>query len=295
MIHFDSDQIYRSVSFDAASTWLPWIKMKNHRTRRPVGFASTADGRTKYLAYQVWNPAQDAPFIPFADKQELVLLVNRKYGFDWSDSISPMGGEGKFLSGPAVLCSPSGNTLYLFGTGLNDRMFWAKSNDRGATWLWRWADMGPGTFKSEPAAVMSADGKTIMIFGIGMDDRCWMARTTDAGESWHTRWSPIGSQKFTSGLAACISASGRDVIVAGRSTGDRFFYNRSVNEGQFWMGDWEPIGAGVFDGGPALCCSWDFSKIHAFGVGRDRHIWRANALGENAPFAGWWKTSLGGV
>jgi hypothetical protein len=237
-----SHQILRAVSFDDGDEWTEWAKMKNQKTRMTVGFASTGDGRTKYMTYQAFNPAAGTPYAKnFQDDGKYVLKGASHYGFDWTDSTEPMGGGGKFLSGPAVLCSPDGDRLYLFGLGMDSKIYWAGSDDRGTSWLWRWAKIGDGVFKSEPAAVMSADGKTIMLFAIGMDDRCYFSRSLDGGSTWNPYCAPVKGRTFTSGPSACISADGKEVLVAARGEGDRIYFIRSADKGASWKGDWSAV------------------------------------------------------
>jgi hypothetical protein len=288
LIHSHSEQILRTVSYDDGETWLEWIKMKNHQTRRAVGFASTADSHTKYMVYQIFNPFSPMEDV-FPDSQKYVLKRSEHYGFDWDEESKPMTwDEGRFLSGPAVLCSPTGHNVTLFGQGLDEKIYWQGSKTRGRNWKWRWEKIGDAVFKSEPAAVMSADGLTILFFAIGMDDRCYYSRSTDGGNTWDPYTAGIKQKKFTSGPSACLSADGRKVVVAARGRDDKIYVSRSSDTGSSWS-DWTPISSGVFNSGPGLCAAWDLSKIFVFAVGRDHKIWKAHSMGVDAPFAGWWE------
>lgn len=287
-IHARSNQILRTVSFDNGDEWMEWVEMKEHKTKRTVGFASTPDSSHKYMAYRVVNPFEGLPMEDtFEDDRRYVVKRSARFGFDWSDTTEDMGPD-EFLSGPAIVCTPDGNTVHLFGQGTDQKVRWSKSDYGAVTWLWRGNELGDAVFKSEPAAVMSADGNTILVFAIGLDDRCWYTRTSDAGQSWNPLWAPIEQGVFTSGPSACISADGGQVIVAARGRDDRIFFNRSADGGATWRKNWEPILSGVFEGGPGLCASWDFGRVFVFAVGRDHKIWKAYAEGADAPFAGWW-------
>lgn len=289
VIHAHSNQILRTVSFDNGENWLPWRKMKNQKTFRPVGFACTADARTRYLVYQILNPIEGMPYAEnFKDNGEYIFKTDGRYGFAWDDESKPMGGNGKFITGPSVICSPSGNRVYIFGIGLNRKLYWARSDNRGIDWLWRWENIGDTLFHAEPCAVMSADGQTIMIFAIGLNDQCFYSRSVNGGSSWDIYCGLINQAKFTSGPSACISADGRDVIVAARRSDNKIWAINSVNGGDSWAGDWAPVLAGVFNGGPGLCATWDLSKTFIFALGTDNKIWKAQRFGKNQPFAGWW-------
>jgi hypothetical protein len=287
LVHSRTNQILRTVSFDSGDRWLEWVVMTNHRTNRPVGFAATPDGRRKWLAYRKPSPHDGTSLEPVLGSHDLyVLQKTRRFGFDWSPQPLVIGPE-QFNPGPALVCSPDGDVLHLFGFSLDARMRWWTMKESGEPdWMRRHQQLGGREFKSEAAAVMSADGLTILVFGIGKDDRCLYARTDNGGRTWPTLWEPLGAKTFTSGPAACISADGRQVIIAARAEGRRFFCNRSANGGATWRG-WEAIRDGVFLGGPALCAAWDFSRVFVFGVGDDHKIWKAHAAGPSGAFAGW--------
>lgn len=118
LIHARNHQILRTVSFDNGDTWLEWRKMKNHKSRRTVGFASTADGRTKYMVYQIFDPTVGTPVeVDFHDRHQFVMQMAGHYGFDWNNPSAPMrANRGQFSSGPAVLCSPDGNGVALWAS-----------------------------------------------------------------------------------------------------------------------------------------------------------------------------------
>lgn len=288
-IHTRKHQVLRTISFDEGRTWVEWRKLAGHKTSRPVGFACSGDARSKYLAYRVLNPLAGTPMEDgFADDGELVFKRAEPFGVAWDGSSAVMDGDGKFLSGPAVLCSADGSKVFLFGRGRDRKIYWAHSADAGNSWLWRWAKLGDATFKSEPAVVMSADGRTLMIFAVGMDDRCYFSRSIDGGQSWNPYAGPLGQGEFTSGPGACLSADGRKVMVAGRGRDDRIWTLRSDDRGDAWSGQWSPILEGTFNGGPGLCATWDLSRIFVFAVGKDQKLWKARTPSAGAPFEGWW-------
>lgn len=289
LIHSRSNQILRTVSFDEGENWLPWRKMKNHKTRLPVGFASTADGRAKFLVYQVLNLLDDTPFEgAFKDDDEYVFKIDEHFGFSWDDNAHAMGGDGKFVTGPSVICSPSGDRVYIFGLGRDRKLYWALYDNHNKNWLWRWAKLGDNLLRSEPSVVMSADGQTMMIFTVGNDYECQFHRSNDGGANWNIYGGQIHQGRFNSGLSACMSADGSEVLVAGRGRDNRIWTISSDNQGNSWINDWAPIGEGVCTGGPGICGNWDLSKVFVFGVGNDHKIWKAHRLGKHQPFAGWW-------
>jgi hypothetical protein len=287
LIHSRQNRILRTVSHDGGEHWLEWTGIKNHQSDRPVGFAATADARCQFMAYRIFNPLKGTPMEDtFEHNHQLIFKLSRNFGFDWTENLTRVG-PGSYSSGAAVVCTPNGNGIHVFGLRGAGEVWWLRSKQGGVTGSWMSSGLG-GSFKSEPAAVISADGQTIMIFGIGMDDRCWYAHTSNGGDSWNVLWGPIGNKHFNSGPGACISADGKNVIIAAREPDDRFFCNRSTDGGATWRPTWEPILAGVFNGGPALCGSWDLGRVYVFGVGRDDKIWKAHLEGAGGAFSGWW-------
>ncbi len=273
------NKIFRAFSYDRAKTWEAWKDTK-HATDRSPSIAATAEGKTRFLAFE---EATDLSSIDHKYK----LLRTNVFGYD-TGHLQYVQGE--YTSGPAVVCSPNGNTVILFGKG-NDNKFWWTGSFTGASG-WKWiAALPHGVFKSDPAAVLSADGLTMLVFGIGNDNRCWYAQSLDGGNNWRTIWAPIGQNVFTSNPGACISADGKTVIVVARGNDEKFWFNKSTDSGSTWKPAFSPILAGVFNGGPAICCSWDAKHVHVFGEGKDSKMWRAQSAASANSWEGWWAIS----
>ena len=95
-------------------------------------------------------------------------------------------GDGLFSSNPAAAVSADGNSLHIFGRGLDGRIYHAHTPDAGANWdaLWGPGPIGDGIYTSSPAVAMSADGTIIHVFGVGTDRRVYRSTSTDAGQTW---------------------------------------------------------------------------------------------------------------
>ena len=270
------NRLFRSLSFDNAKTWHSWKDTKQLTDKSP-SIATTQEGKTRFLVFE------EAIDIATMDKKYKLLRTD-VFGYD--------GGklqylQGEYTSGPAVVCSPNGNTVMVFGKGNDNKFWWTGSFTGGNGWKWI-GDLKSGVFKSDPAAVISADGLIILVFGIGNDNRCWYAQSLDGGNNWRIIWAAIGQAVFTSNPAACISADGKTIIVAARGNDDKIWFNKSIDSGNSWKPAFAPILAGVFNGGPALCCSWDAKQIHVFAEGKDSKMWRAQSLTGSSSWEGWW-------
>jgi hypothetical protein len=274
-VRTQDDKIYRTISYDNAKTWNSWKDTK-HMTDKSPSIAATPEGKTRFLAFE-----DHVDVLP-NDKKHKILRTD-VFGYD-NGKLQYVGGE--YTSGPAVVCTPNGNTVIVFGKG-NDNKFWWTGSFTGGNG-WKWTTFLPhGVFKSDPAAVISADGLTMLVFGIGNDDKIWYAQSLDGGNNWRVMWTNIGQMTFTSNPAACMSADGKTIIIAGRSTGEKVYFNKSTDAGNTWKSTWEPILVGTLNGGPALCCSWDAKVVHVFGEGQDSKMWRAQSNNSAAAWQGW--------
>lgn len=279
-----TNRLYHILSYDHGNNWKTWDILPDFTDKSPA-IAATADGKYRYMAFQADVPVGNSMEIGPAGNR-FTLVSSEFFGYDWGKHQTL--GSGTFKSGPAIVCTPDGNTVIVFGQGNDDHFWWAGSRNKAVSWQWMWIALKHGVFKSEPAAAMSADGNTILVFGLGQDNKCWYAQSSNGGNSWNVYWAPIADGSFTSSFAAAISADGKNVIVIGKGKDKKFWYNISKDAGLTWGAHFTPIGEGVFLGGPAVCCSWDFKYIQVFGVGNDNKIWRAGSDNNGKNWAGWW-------
>ncbi len=117
-------------------------------------------------------------------------------------------GDGVFKSGPAAALTLDKNEAFYFGLGMDNKCWWAYSDNSGSDGEAPWKQVPVGSFMSGFAAAAKINGDVIYLFGQGMDKRYWWAYSTDNAKTWQGWW-PIGNGVFTSAPAACCSTDGK--------------------------------------------------------------------------------------
>jgi hypothetical protein len=157
-------------------------------------------------------------------------------------------GKGTFLRGtPAVTCSADGRSVFAFGLGDDQRIWFATSSTSGLSWQMAWSQIKTMQFSSGPAAVSSADGKRVFVFARGLDNRMYFIRSGTGGASWDFDWTvmPAGTN-FQSAPATAASWDAAIVHVFALGGDDRVWRAMSSDAGHSWATAWTQVGSQVF-------------------------------------------------
>lgn len=208
-------------------------------------------------------------------------------GSAWYRGLDPTLASGVFRSSPAATVSTAGSTIDLFGRGM-DNKYWRARSLNGGTNFGSWAPLGPPAsvyeFASAPAVAGSANAQLLHLFGRIGNGQYLHSRLLPGFGTW-TSWLAVGAGLFTSAPAAACSGDGQKVFLFGRGQDDAIWWNRSVNGGTNWTG-WAPIGNGqVFKSAPAAAASADGNALHLVALGYDNRYWRTVALGNGVTWA----------
>ncbi len=201
-------------------------------------------------------------------------------------------GEGVFKSGPAAAITLDKKEAFYFGLGMDDKCWWAYSDNEGNDMDVAWKQIPVGSFLSGFAAAAKLNGDKIYLFGRGLDKKIWWAYSTDNAKTWQGWW-PIGNGVFTSAPAACCSADGKLVHVFGRGNDNAVWRASSYDGGATWVDVWTPIPNGKLASQPAVVCNATGKKIWLFGRGLDKKMWYAFSDNEGKTWRGWWPFASG--
>ena len=182
---------------------------------------------------------------------------NNSDDFGQTYKVDSSGGTfeaGRFRSGPAAANSADGNTQLVAGLGLDNEIWFAFSENAGATWIgWKKISRSKA-FKGAPAVTLSLSGKTIYVVGRDDDDFYWFTKSSDRGATWD-QWQRIGGGIFHSSPSMVLvkkrSAPGQSnpnvLVVAGLGTDNRVWTTRFADSASLAGQDWHPIRAGAKD------------------------------------------------